>query len=227
MGVRCNYGAPGLESTPSLTGEGENPGCADSRRTLRFVSLLLIIAILCLSMTGCGWRLRGSSMLDVSLPPLQLQFQQGGAELRRELSQSLESSGVSVTDAAELVLVIHRESQGRRVLSVNSSGKVNEYELQYELLFSVRDGEETLVSNQRIRQQRDYQFDEAAVLAKGEEERRLFDFMRRMSIQSLMRRLQSLVSNQTVIPEEVMPEEVMPEVVEPEELIPEAPADAN
>jgi len=189
-------------------------------------------------MTGCGWRLRGSSTLDVSLPPLQLQFQQAGVELRRELGQSLDSAGVSVTDAAELVLIIHSESQGRRVLSVNSSGKVNEYELQYELLFSVRDGEETLVSNQRIRQQRDYQFDEAAVLAKGEEERRLFDFMRRMSIQSLMRRLQSLASKQAVMPEVVAPEEAgmpeagmpeagMPEEVMPEEVMPEAPADAN
>ncbi len=132
----------------------------------------------------------------MTLPAMQLQFQQASAVLKRELRQSLESAGISLNDDAGLVLVVHSESQGRRVLSVNSSGKVSEYELQYELLFSVRDGQgENLISNQRISQQRDYQFDEAAVLAKGEEERRLFDFMRRMSIQSLMRRLQAVAAS--------------------------------
>ncbi len=132
----------------------------------------------------------------MALPPMQLQFQQASAVLKRELRQSLESVGVSLNDDAGLVLVIHSENQGRRVLSVDSSGKVSEYELQYELLFSLHDGQgENLISNQRISQQRDYQFDEAAVLAKGEEERRLFDFMRRMSIQSLMRRLQAVAAS--------------------------------
>ncbi len=145
---------------------------------------------------ACGWRLRGSLDVDMTLPAMQLQFQQASAVLKRELRQSLESAGISLNDDAGLVLVVHSESQGRRVLSVNSSGKVSEYELQYELLFSVRDGQgENLISNQRISQQRDYQFDEAAVLAKGEEERRLFDFMRRMSIQSLMRRLQAVAAS--------------------------------
>ena len=192
-------------------------------RSLRLLvwSLVLLFAVSALS--GCGWRLRGSSTLDVSLPPLQLQFQQGSAELRRELGQALESSGVSVTETADLVLVIHSESQGRRVLSVNSSGKVNEYELQYELLFSVRDGEEVRISNQRIRQQRDYQFDEAAVLAKSEEERRLFEFMRRMSIQSLMRRLQSVATMKAETPEAA---EALELPVAPLEL-PAAPVDAN
>lgn len=148
-----------------------------------------------LLLNGCGWRLRGSQAVDVVLPPMQLQFQQGSAVLKRELRQSLESAGVVLSVDAEQVLVIHSESQGRRVLSVNSSGKVSEYELQYELVFSLSDAQgKSLISNDRISQQRDYQFDESAVLAKGEEEQRLFDFMRGMSIQSLMRRLQAVAA---------------------------------
>ena len=162
---------------------------------------LLLIAVLCLSMTACGWRLRGSMNLDVSLPPMQLQFQQASANLRRELTQTLESTGVELRNDADLVLLIHRENQGRRVLSVDSNGKVSEYELQYELLFSLSEkGGETLIDNEHISQQRDYQFDEAAVLAKSEEERRLFDFMRGMSIQSLVRQVSTAVANKTVTP---------------------------
>lgn len=143
---------------------------------------------------------------------MQLQFQQASANLRRELTQTLESAGVDLNGDAELVLLIHNEKQGRRVLSVGSSGKVNEYELQYELLFSVRDKQgEYLLDNERITQQRDYEFDEAAVLAKGEEEQRLFDFMRRMSIQSLMRRLHAVAATKTETPEPAVDVE-MPEL---------------
>jgi LPS-assembly lipoprotein len=164
---------------------------------VRLLLLSLVLMLIVSTLYGCGWRLRGSSNLDVSLPPMQLQFQQGSANLKRELRQSLVSAGVSLNSDAERVLVIHGESQGRRVLSVDSSGKVSEYELQYELSYSLQSGQgKDLISNDRIKQQRDYQFDESAVLAMGEEERRLFDFMRRMSIQSLMRRLQTVVLQQ-------------------------------
>lgn len=173
--------------------------CATNSQAL--VWLLIVMFTISL-LQGCGWRLRGSLAVDVALPPLQLQFQQASVELKRELSQALESAGVVLKADAELVLLIHSESQGRRVLSVGSSGKVSEYELQYELLFSVQDGQGgNLINSERISQQRDYQFDETAVLAKGEEERQLFDFMRRMSIQSLMRRLQSVVSTKAETPE--------------------------
>lgn len=165
-------------------------------RTLQFISLVLVVAILTLALNGCGWRLRGSLNVDVNIPPIYVEFQNASPELRRELVQTLETSKVPVVkqpSEAELVLVIHAENRGRRVLSVNSAGKVSDYELQYELVFSVRDsaGAE-VIAKDTITQQRDYSFDDTAVLAKGEEERKLFDFMRRMTIQSLMRRLHSL-----------------------------------
>jgi len=166
-------------------------------RTLRVVSFLLIVTLLVFSLSGCGWRLRGSQEVDVALPSMQLHFQQASADLKRELTQSLQSAGVDLNSNAERVLTIHTENQGRRVLAVDSSGKVSDYELQYELLFSLQEGKQVLISNERIRQQRDYQFDENAVLAKGEEEQRLFDFMRRMSIQSLMRRLHAVTTANT------------------------------
>ncbi len=167
--------------------------------TLPFISLLLILTLLTLSLNGCGWRLRGSLDSDLVLPSMHVQYQSVSAELKRELTQALKSTGVELlakADESELLLVLHSEKRGRRVLSVGSSGKVSDYELQYTLEFSVRDNAGTaLISNEQITQQRDYSFDESAVLAKSEEERKLFDFMRRMSIQTLMRRLHSLSKN--------------------------------
>jgi len=168
---------------------------------VRIVSFLVLVAVVCLSLSGCGWRLRGSQTFAVTLPPMQLQFQQGSADLKRELAQTLEDSGVELRTDAGLILVIHRENQGRRVLSVDSNGKVSEYELQYELLFSLRqvDGE-ILIDNEHISQQRDYQFNDSAVLAKSEEERQLFAFMRSTSIQSLLRQLQTVVATKEESP---------------------------
>lgn len=155
-----------------------------------------VAVILVLGLSACGWHLRGSQTVDVTLPPVYLEFHNAGAELRRDLTQTLESANVSLVKQpadAGLLLTIHSEQRGRRVLAVDSSGRVSEYELQYTLTFSARNnGGDILMPQDSIVQQRDYRFDEAEVLAKGEEEKKLFDFMRRMSVQALMRRLHAL-----------------------------------
>lgn len=153
-------------------------------------------------LNGCGWRLRGSLDTDLVLPAMFVQYHSVSSELRRDLTQTLESAGVDLqanADNAELVLVLHSENRGRRVLSINASGKVSDYELQYTVTFSVQDNAgNALIDNEQINQQRDYSFDESAVLAKSEEERRLFDFMRSMSIQTLMRRLHAVNEKRAV-----------------------------
>jgi len=131
----------------------------------------LVIAILVTTLNGCGWHLRGSQTMDVTLP-LYLQIQSGSAELRRDLTNALESANIKLVDQsrADLRLTIHDENRGRRVLAVNSSGQVSEYELQYELVFSVSNkAGEILIPKDSILQQRDYQFDNADVLSKSEE----------------------------------------------------------
>lgn len=181
--VRGEVGAPSPDK--GRGGEG-----------LRLIALLLLAITLVSSLSACGWRLRGSMEKELSLPPLYLEIQNGSPDLRSELPQTLRSAGVQLEpkrEAAQLILVISNETQQRRVLAVGSAGKVSEYELQYQLSFSVRDqaGKEVMAADS-IRQQRDYTFNENEVLAKGEEEQQLFGFMRSMAIQTLLRRLQGL-----------------------------------
>jgi LPS-assembly lipoprotein len=186
---------------------------------------LLLLAIITFTLTACGWHLRGTTGMELSIAPLYLNMQKGSPALRNDLRDALNASGaklVSSTDEAELILIIHNEKKGRRVMSVGSSGKVSDYELQYTIVFSVKDkAGNDVIPQDSISQQRDYSFDETQALAKGEEERRLFDFMRRMSIQSLMRRLQTL--NETSTP-------AAPATPETSTPVPEttpAPADAD
>lgn len=157
-----------------------------------------MVLLLCLAtiIGGCGWHLRGSQTLAVSLPPVYVEFHDVSGELRRELTQVLTAAEVSLVEQAGeagLVLTLHDEQRGRRVLAVDNTGRVSEYELQYTLAFSVRDDAgQMLIPRDSIVQRRDYRFDESQVLAKTEEENKLFDFMRRMSIQALMRRLHTI-----------------------------------
>lgn len=178
--------------------------------------LLLVSILLAHSLQACGWHLRGSMAVDIEVPPIYLEFQNASTVLRRELTQTIESTKAPlVTDVseAELILVIHAENRGRRVLSVDLGGNVSEYELQYELVYSVRDNAgEVLIANERTTQQRNYRFDDTEVLASGEEERKLFDFMRRTAIQAVMRRLISVVTQRA-------------EVVQPEATNPSSNAD--
>ena len=183
-----------------------------AQRTLLFV---LAVAIFAVMLNGCGWRLRGSMGMEMSLPPIYLEIQNGSPELRNELPLTFNSAGVKLAKEradAPLILVIQNETQQRRVLAVGSAGKVSEYELQYQLKFSVVDqtGKDVMAAD-TITQQREYSFNEEEVLAKGEEEQQLFSFMRSMAIQTLLRRLQGLNEWKSPEPEAVTPKTTTPE----------------
>lgn len=187
------------------------------------------------TMSGCGWRLRGSANVELELPSVFLQYQSVSGVLQRELNKAFTNSGVQLVgaEAAGIKLIVHRDSQTRRVLSVGTAGKVNEYELRYDLEFTIRDKEDTLLVKDVISQQRDYTFDDSVVLAKNDEERQLYDFMRRTAVQSLLRRLQSVATTQSTlkqVPEvtsEETPSESAEDVGADAEKPMDKPADAN
>lgn len=166
-----------------------------TRRALLLWALILLSVLF--SIQGCGWRLRGSMDVSLNLPPVYLEVN-GSQQLQRELRRGLKVSGIQLTEsreAAELILNVTREGEERRVSSVDRSGKISEYELLHTLEFKVtaQDGKERLPL-QVITQQRSYSFNEQEVLAKGDEQTRLFSVMRMQSVRALVRRLQGLQS---------------------------------
>ncbi|KAF0192374.1 MAG: LPS-assembly lipoprotein [Gammaproteobacteria bacterium] len=113
-----------------------------------------------------------------------------------DLRRALRSTGTEFSadaKSAEAVLTISKEDRSRRVLSVGSTGKVQEYELHYAISFRVSDaaGKERL-PEQSISRLRDYSFDQNDVLAKQSEESLLYRDMRRDVINEILRRLQKL-----------------------------------
>lgn len=144
--------------------------------TARYSWLLLVLI---LSLQACGFRLRGS----VEMPPGLQQTVVDGVAAYSELGQALgrswqQSGGQLYFDreggAGMARLVISQDEVSRRTLSVDSAGRPNEYELRYQVNFSLQAADGSpLLDKQNVSAERAYQFDPANILATEDEEQRL------------------------------------------------------
>lgn len=169
---------------------------------------LIIFTLLTSLIVSCGFHLRGSQDLSTVLPEVQVTGVNQHSELGRELLRALEASKVNVLDQSDTILNITQNSISKRVLSVDSAGRANQYELSYQLNFALvkkikneqKDKPTELVDiikPQGISEKRSYLFDANLVLAKADEESQLNNDMRQAAILQLLRRLKfSLESKQ-------------------------------
>lgn len=163
-------------------------------KNLKHTYLLISILI-----TSCGFHLRGNQDLSSVLPEVQIQGTSIHSDLGRELNNTLTNAKVSVLDESNVLLSITKDSFSKRVLSLDSAGRANQYELNYQLSFSlvkkIKSGSEDkitvkdLVPLQTITQKREYLFDSNLVLAKADEEAQLNNDMRKAAMLQLVRRL--------------------------------------
>ena len=152
-----------------------------------------VIALLFMTLLGCGFHLRGAADISDDLKTMRIE----GVGLQRDiglyLKRGLVSNGILVVDGENVdaaVLRITDNKFDRRVLSVGSSAKVSEYELLGEITFTVLDPVgKVLAAEQRVQAQRDYQFDEDEVLGRESEETLLRDQLNQQLVQSILRRL--------------------------------------
>ncbi len=123
-----------------------------------------------------------------------------------DLRQFLRSGGTEVVDdpaQAGLIVTIEDVTRSRRVLAVGTTGRVQEYELIYQIRFRAEDREgDRLLDNELIIQTRNFDFDEADVTAKSNEEEFLFRDMQRNAVMQIMRRVQVLDFTAEAAPDE-------------------------
>jgi len=161
------------------------------------VSLVLIYSVVLLG--GCGFHLRGSIDLPEELTEVALVGTRPNGELGVALRNGFARVGGQVVDSGESassVLVITQDSFSRRVLSVDSIGQANEYEVAYNLGFRLDDPDGTnRVVQQSINLRRQYRFNPDLTLAKADEEARLIREMRQDAARQLLRRLKAGIEN--------------------------------
>ena len=161
---------------------------------------LTFILLLSVLMASCGFHLRGNQDLSAVLPEVQIQGTSIHSDLGRELNRALSNAKINVLDESDVLLSITRDAFSKRVLSLDSAGRANQYELNYQLSFSLIKKEFSesdnkkqyvvdLIPSQNITEKREYLFDANLVLAKADEETQLNNDMRQAAMLQLIRRL--------------------------------------
>jgi LPS-assembly lipoprotein len=157
------------------------------------------VLLLASSVSACGFRLRGGVELPPELKETRIvgiaEFSPLAIDFKRVLSRA-GSVVRGSTDATSSAIVINGGNFTRRVLSVDASGRVAEYEIKYTYTFKIlgTDNEE-LIPLQKIELTRDYRFDPGNVLAKDTEEAQLRSEMVRFSVSQAMRRINAMLQN--------------------------------
>lgn len=131
---------------------------------------------------GCGFHLRTASELPPSVSPMFIEGLGANDPMLNTLKEVLKESNVQLADErsqATTLLRLRNQKINRRVLSVDSGGKVLEYELHHALDFSLlRQSGDELVAEQSIGVQQTYENPETEVLGKRHEEEQLRESMR-------------------------------------------------
>lgn len=156
--------------------------------------LLLVVALL---VSACGFHLRGEYSLPfdklyISLP----ETAELHAVLKRNIEASTQTRVVGKQSEAQATLQIVGDAAVKRILSLNSAGRVREYQLVRTFVFKVmhpKGGE--YVPQGSIVISREMTFDDAAVLSKEAEEVLLWRDIQNDLVQQLLRRLATAKQN--------------------------------
>lgn len=165
---------------------------------MRWLLYSLLVPV-SLTLSGCGFQLRGSVELPDTLQSIALEGTPSVGPLAVDVRNALNRVGGSVVESASLaesVIVVTRDDVTRNVLSVNSSGQANEYELNYQLGFRLESpAGDVLVPNQTVSLFRQYLFNPDTVLAKSDQEARLTREMRQSAVNQMLLRLSTSLKN--------------------------------
>ncbi len=147
------------------------------------------------SLSACGFHLRGSDgQYNMPFKSIYLAFAETsplGTELRRNLrtQTTIEADPAK----AQALFDVISESRGKTILSLNSQGRVREYNLTSTLVFRVRDAKGAeLLGPTEISLKRSISFNETQTLAKESEEVLLYRDMQSDLVQQILRRLAAI-----------------------------------
>ncbi len=168
------------------------------RHSITIVALVFLIQ-------SCGFQLRGALDLSQDMSPIYLQ-QNSVFELGREVKSLLTANKIQVAEKeiqAKAQITLLSEAKSRRVLSVDSNGRVREYLLIYKANFSIKTnrskdisevnqgGKQDSISQDSISVARNLLFDPDAVIAVVNESEILYQEMRREAARLILLKLQA------------------------------------
>jgi LPS-assembly lipoprotein len=156
---------------------------------------LLLLATFAMLTAGCGFQLQGASALPAGTNRVFIATSDELTPFAVELRRAIERAGGTIATGsveADTVVRVQRDRGGRRVLSVSARNTPQEFEIFYNVEFTIDRGGHQVVELQRLELVRNLSFDESQLLAKDREEAILRDAMARDLAMLVVRRLESL-----------------------------------
>ena len=158
---------------------------------------IILISILLTCITSCGFQLRGTQPNYLSNISTIHIIDDNASTVGSEIRSRLSLSGITITptsEEAEYTLQLYNQSINESILSISATtGKVEEYKLLLTVRMTLTDGDKNArLTNQLIRINRDYAFDDRAVLGSENERQTLVDVMIRQAATQIIQRLITL-----------------------------------
>ncbi len=151
----------------------------------------IILIGLIISLSACGFHLRGSFVVPEQYQNLSLSAKPGSAMLP-VLRNRLGNAGVDINSTAPYTLRVLDETETRRTASTAEDGLTFEYELVLNLRYQLEsDGGDVLFGPSEINLERSYVHDRGNLVGSGEEQNLLKREMRQEAVAQMMRRLQA------------------------------------
>ena len=158
---------------------------------MRLPIQILVLLIAAVLLSGCSFHLRGQA--GMQFETLYLDAANPKTAFIKELRRSLEADKVKLTNTAkqaDIVLNIVSEMPDKQILTLDASGRVNEYELYYRVSLRGYDQQHNeLIPAEVIEMHVDFPYDDNHVLAMETEESLLYQSMRKDMVQQIVRRL--------------------------------------
>lgn len=153
------------------------------------------VAIFALLLGACGFHLQGRQPLPAQFAYTYVDTKDEQTDFVQDLRKALIASKVNVIrtkGSSGAIITVHDDELTERILSVSAQNIPTEYELTYEVTFSVVSEGKTLIDKEEISASRDISFDEAQLLAKEREQEILRAALARDLVALVMRRLAAL-----------------------------------
>lgn len=147
-----------------------------------------------LTLSACGFTLRGVTPLPPELQTLVLESAQPDGDFEREVRRALENNGVTLVESgSDYRLVLGGERISERTLSVNANARSGEFELALRVDYDLRQAGSVISGPNLLATTRVYLTDPENAVAKEEEANLIRSEMRRELAQQLLRQLQASV----------------------------------
>ena len=167
---------------------------------MKLLALKALILCLALSLTGCGWHLRGTAPGAASLEGVRVAIDSrvGRGDLYRQVRVALQAAGADVVEpeAGVATLRLLGEDRSSERVAGGRRDPVREYELHYRMRWELLDADgERLAGPEDFRQLRSYRFEQQQVLGSSGREEALLEELRRDAAFLLADRVQALAGH--------------------------------